>query len=695
LVITRTSAPDFYIDASNQIVANYVSFAVYNDTTNDLGDSWTSLGSFTGGNSGLAQNETGTIHLGAIPSGVTKTAFFYVNVTQSATAQGATVSVYGSKPPATLLASQVFSWGSVINSGQNNSNQVSTVLSGPNPDALGGVIDMTISGTTGTLGSQNVMFFTPASYGDWPADKFQLVGVDITWGNGYNSASNVLAITGTTNADQGAYTAVYHLRALGSTSTQVKVSPIGFFAQGSNIGHTNTGGYASANFLPTTSLASYLTLSKSADVLYAPYQSVVHYHIRVTNSGPLDATMDQIIDQLPVSPGLPTVVAGSSTWDGAAVADPVASGSQLVWSGQFYVPGTSSLELAFDVILAGVPGTYTNTAYGYVGTTLIDRTIDSTDNSPSAWSVSQNSPTITPTFSVSPTPTPSFTSVPPGSTATITPSNSPTITPSPTGTPSLTHSATRTPTLIRTFTMTPTLSPTNTPAVGTPTNTPTRTLSFTLTATPTRTPTNSPTATPTSTQSATFTLSPTFSSSPTVTPSGSITPTFSITGTFTNSPTDTPTATPSQTSTNTPTASPTFTATSTFTDSPTITPTPTITVTYSNSPTFTPTSTITLTPTPVTEPVLAKPWPNPFRPLLDQRLRLDLGVALAGTVKVKVFNLAGELVDTVFEGNALNGTLTIYWDGTNKDGDLVASGMYLVLAETPSGPVRALVGVIK
>lgn len=68
---------------------------------------------------------------------------------------------------------------------------------------------------------------------------------------------------------------------------------------------------------------------------------------------------------------------------------------------------------------------------------------------------------------------------------------------------------------------------------------------------------------------------------------------------------------------------------------------------------------------------------------------------MQGTAKVKVFNLAGELVHRLYEGPAGNGTLALSWDGRNEKGDVVASGTYLILAETPSGPVRQLVAVIK
>jgi hypothetical protein len=558
------------------------------------------------------------------------------------------------------------------------------------------------------------MYFSPATYLNWAADKFQLIGVDLTWGNGARSASNVLAITGTTTADEGSYNVVYHLRALGSTGTQQTVSPIGFFAQGANIGHTTTGGYVGANFLPTTSLSNYIVLSKTADVVYVVYPNPVHYRIKVSNTGVLDATLDQVVDQLPTSPGTPTYVAGSSTWDGIPVGDPVLSGTQLVWAGSYNLPADTTYELAFDLVMAPLVGDYSNTAWGYIGSTYLDRTLDSTDNSPSAWTVHQDfatptitptytvSPTITPTWSASPTASPTFTDVPPGSTATNTPSVTPSSTASPSATPtptaspsstisptfSFTHTRTRTPT--RTYSPTATASPAGTATI-TPTRTasPSQTLSSTRTATESRTATPTPSVTLTATESTTFTPSQTYSASPTESPTFSPSPSFSASPTATVTPSATPSATATTSFSNTPSATPTASNT------PSFTPTYTITTTFSDSPTPTQSATVTPTFTPVSAPALSKPYPNPFRPLKGQLLRMDLGVAVPGTVKVKAYNLAGEFVRLLLETTAPNGTLTIYWDGKNNQAETVASGTYLILAETPSGPVRALVAVLK
>ncbi len=138
------------------------------------------------------------------------------------------------------------------------------------------------------------------------------------------------------------------------------------------------------------------------------------------------------------------------------------------------------------------------------------------------------------------------------------------------------------------------------------------------------------------------------------------------------------------------TVSSTFSITATFSVSPTVSQTFTISPTASLSPTASP------TPTAVTSVDVAKPRPNPFWPLKGQKMYLDVDVADPGPVKVKAFNLAGELVCTILQEDRGNGRTTVSWDGRNANGDAVASGVYFVLVDAPGGlQKRFLVGVLK
>ncbi|HXC65238.1 MAG TPA: FlgD immunoglobulin-like domain containing protein, partial [bacterium] len=121
----------------------------------------------------------------------------------------------------------------------------------------------------------------------------------------------------------------------------------------------------------------------------------------------------------------------------------------------------------------------------------------------------------------------------------------------------------------------------------------------------------------------------------------------------------------------------------------TVTRTPTASPTPSASPTITPSFTA------VAEAGTGQPYPNPFWPLRGGRMTLQVGVATPGQISVKVYTLAGDLVKVLGSGSEPNGTVPVTWDGTNSQGDTVASGMYMVLVQAPGLTQTRLVGVLK
>jgi len=154
--------------------------------------------------------------------------------------------------------------------------------------------------------------------------------------------------------------------------------------------------------------------------------------------------------------------------------------------------------------------------------------------------VNTPTPTNTPTNTVTPTNTNTFVNSPtPTNTPTVTPTNTNTDTPVNTATPTNTPTNTPTPTFTNTFIDSPT--PTNTFTV-TPTNTNTNTPIAVNTATYTNTPTNTNTSTFTNTPVFTFTPTNTFTSTNTFTVTNTFT--FTATPTVTNTPTNTFTFTP-------------------------------------------------------------------------------------------------------------------------------------------------------
>jgi hypothetical protein len=205
----------------------------------------------------------------------------------------------------------------------------------------------------------------------------------------------------------------------------------------------------------------------------------------------------------------------------------------------------------------------------------------------------------------------------------------------------------------------------------TPTATVTQTPSPSATITRTVTPTSTPTATATltSTFSLTYTASPPFSPtvSPTITPTYSPTPTASPTATHT--PIYTPTVTPTHTPSFSP--SPTRTITPSPTDTATVTPSASITPTFSVSPTFTETR------TPIEQGTLIEIraiYPTPFK----EEATLYYYLRKPATVKLAVYDVAGEPVHMRDLGLISPGKQAVVWKGDNDAGGRCASGAYVV-----------------
>jgi protocatechuate 3,4-dioxygenase beta subunit len=79
-------------------------------------------------------------------------------------------------------------------------------------------------------------------------------------------------------------------------------------------------------------------------------------------------------------------------------------------------------------------------------------------------------------------------------------------------------------------------------------------------------------------------------------------------------------------------------------------------------------------------------YPNPFNP----ETRISFGLPKTMRVKVRIFNLLGEEVAQLFDGTMSAGVKHLSWNGRNRFGNLVTSGLYFYRLETVNG--AALVG---
>ncbi|MEI7542647.1 MAG: FlgD immunoglobulin-like domain containing protein [bacterium] len=155
-----------------------------------------------------------------------------------------------------------------------------------------------------------------------------------------------------------------------------------------------------------------------------------------------------------------------------------------------------------------------------------------------------------------------------------------------------------------------------------------------------------------------------------------------ITNTSTNTPTNTYTYTNTNTSTNT--ASPTQTSTNTFTPTVTRTMTSTSTNTVTDTSTMTVTQTITPTLT-LTPPALVLTpitnYPNPF----PDTTHIVFYISVASEVSIRFYTISGEFVGSTTKVACPAGKNEILWNGLNKDGKKLASGVYIYKIKASSG----------
>jgi uncharacterized repeat protein (TIGR01451 family) len=385
--ITRTSSPIFYLDTSitPTLEGMYVSYQINNNSGISYPDIWVRIDNFSGGVVSLAPGEDGLVHLGPLGPGQTKTAFFYLRAgSETAVPQLHTVSVYPSRAPAGLLASSVFTM-TTHQTIEANANKVVTVVTGPIPPQLGGIVTMTVTGDAGTIGAAGIMSFSPAAYLNWRPDAYEMLSSSITLAGGNIGTYNdqLLIIAGSTVATT--YTAVYRFRAVSTTTAPTAISPIGFISSGTPIKHTTTGNYGSIP--PILPADNHITIGKQAGETQLFGAGTVNFSLFGTNSGTVDVILEDFVDTIPSSPTTPTYVSGSSAFNGAPIGDPIVAGGTLTWIGTFTLPAATTRALTYRLSFPDVKGSYTNRAVAHVGTAQIDTTLNTSDNAPASASL--------------------------------------------------------------------------------------------------------------------------------------------------------------------------------------------------------------------------------------------------------------------------------------------------------------------
>ena len=373
--VTSLGGPNFYIDGGNSPAfrSGYTGYRITNATGSAVDDVWAQLSGFTGGALGLAATQPAAQRVGALSSDQAEARFWYLTASAlSGTAQNHTVTLYSHDPAlpnAVALCSTSGGFSSVQGTIEAAANKVDNVtVSGGAPN-LGSRFTVTVTGTTGTIGSgiaNDIQSFwmTPAVLDAWPAGSFRLLTTKLTISPDGRAADqdyvDTLRVAGLGSAARP-YTAAYTFQAVGTTSSATTVEPVQEIASGTQVKHTGT--------YPTTipaipSPVNDLSLAVAAS---SPQLGLGGGTTSLTGTvtGTAGAELDSFSMVLPTGA---TVVPDSARWGSTTLPDPVVSNGTLVFPGPFVVgSGSLTVDLAFD----GTPGTRTATLAGMIGTTQI------------------------------------------------------------------------------------------------------------------------------------------------------------------------------------------------------------------------------------------------------------------------------------------------------------------------------------
>lgn len=380
--ITRTSSDQFYLNAGDSVQCQYASYQIENTDSISYTNVWVEITDFTGGVVSLSPLETNYYTFNMLGPGETKTAFFYLQASEESTIlQEHTINVYEGDPfTGTLLASSSFGFTEVRGPISASANRVTVIVAGPIPPVVGGVLTITVDGSTGTIGGEGVMSFSPACFLDWPAYAYQLVSTEITLTGGNNTVLTDQLYYSAPSSQNTDYHSVYTFKVINIAVDLALTSPVAVISSGNVLKHNKTNSYFIIN--PIEPPGNYLILTKTAYPVSLTGSGTVTYSLILQNSGIFDVTTDAVEDRLPISPDNPAYVSGTTEIDGVPASDPVISGSILYWPVNLSVPAGGSTIISFDASFSSVEGNYLNEAMAFIGTVQIDTTLVITDDAP-------------------------------------------------------------------------------------------------------------------------------------------------------------------------------------------------------------------------------------------------------------------------------------------------------------------------
>jgi hypothetical protein len=85
---------------------------------------------------------------------------------------------------------------------------------------------------------------------------------------------------------------------------------------------------------------------------------------------------------------------------------------------------------------------------------------------------------------------------------------------------------------------------------------------------------------------------------------------------------------------------------------------------------------------------LAQNLPNPFGGRFAPQTMIAFELPEPAAVRMRIFNILGQRVRTLIDGDLPAGRYERFWDGTDDQGRLVAAGVYFYEVSTPAGAKR-------
>jgi uncharacterized repeat protein (TIGR01451 family) len=348
-----------------------------------------------------------TINVQTLAAGACTDIYFSVTVTRTSAAYNATrtyhitvtgdgVSSVTTPTPREIYVEKIIS---------QNRNSVNSIT-GPTTVYVGQTYQYTVSASTATGGYEQLQAFL-----ELPNVIFRVLSIATTYtapSGGTNDKFYADACGWDNNPLSGNYRScigpeqypggkaggsvvtIYTVKVISTGTTTAGTAIVDF--SGSSYHYNSDYG---TTIISITALPPPLTLSKIANPTTATAGATVTYTLRVTNTGTASYTLTDFVDTPPTSPATPTYVSGSSTFNGASISNPVSSGSTRTWSGSFLVPGGTTRDLTYQMVMPNTPGTYANSAIAHVNEFQIDTTQSTTDNAPANASVTIPPPDMT------------------------------------------------------------------------------------------------------------------------------------------------------------------------------------------------------------------------------------------------------------------------------------------------------------